>query len=65
MIGVQVELTVCENHGHCVLAAPDLFAFDDDEVLTFVADPPEHREAAVRAAAAACPVRAITLKDGS
>lgn len=65
MIGVQVELAVCENHSQCVLAAPDLFAFDDDEVLTFVTDPPEHRAADVRAAAAACPVRAITLTDGS
>lgn len=65
MIGVQVDLAICENHGQCVLAAPDVFAFDDEELLTYVTEPPEPREAAVRAAAATCPVRAIMLTDGS
>jgi ferredoxin len=61
MIGVSVDLAICENHGQCVFAAPEVFAFDDDEVLIYDASPPAGAEASLRAAAAACPVRAITL----
>jgi ferredoxin len=61
MIGVSVDLTICENHGQCVLAAPEVFAFDDDEQLVYDASPPAGLEDKLRAAAAACPVRAITL----
>jgi ferredoxin len=61
---VEVDLAVCENHGQCVFAAPEVFAFDDDERLTYVPEPAADLTAAVRAAAAACPVRAITLIEG-
>ncbi|GAB2634395.1 ferredoxin [Kribbella swartbergensis] len=58
---VEVDRAVCENHGQCVFAAPEVFAFDDDEQLTYVAEPTANLTADVRAAAAACPVRAIAL----
>ncbi|ADB32962.1 protein of unknown function DUF1271 [Kribbella flavida DSM 17836] len=61
---VEVDLAVCENHGQCVFAAPEVFAFDDDERLTYVAEPAAELSTAVRAAAASCPVRAITLVEG-
>lgn len=61
MIRVSVDLSTCENHGQCVFAAPEIFAFDDDEQLTYVAEPPAGFDDKIRAAAAACPVRAITL----
>jgi ferredoxin len=60
---VEVDLATCENHGQCVFAAPAVFAFDDDEQLTYEADPATEHAEAVRAAAASCPVRAITLVE--
>ncbi|GAA1620394.1 ferredoxin [Kribbella sancticallisti] len=60
---VEVDLAVCENHGQCVFAAPEVFAFDDDERLAYVAEPAAELATAVRSAAAACPVRAITLVE--
>jgi ferredoxin len=60
---VEVDRALCENHGQCVFAAPEVFAFDDDEELTYVANPAAGQAAAVRAATAACPVRAITLLE--
>lgn len=60
---VEVDLARCENHGQCVFAAPEVFAFDDDERLTFVPDPAAEVSDAVRSAAGACPVRAITLVE--
>ncbi|GIJ30761.1 hypothetical protein Vqi01_59230 [Micromonospora qiuiae] len=42
-------------------AAPEVFAFDEDEILTYQPEPPESQHDKVRAAVAACPVRAIRL----
>lgn len=58
---VSVDRDLCQNHGQCVYAAPDVFAFDDDEELVYDPTPAAELQAAVLAAAAACPVRAITL----
>ncbi|SCL44662.1 Ferredoxin [Micromonospora citrea] len=58
---VTVDLDLCQNHGQCVYAAPEVFAFDEDEVLTYEPEPPRSRHDQVRAAVAACPVRAIRL----
>ncbi|MEU4392716.1 ferredoxin [Kribbella sp. NPDC023855] len=60
---IEVDRATCENHGQCVFAAPEVFAFDDDEQLTYDAHPATGLAEAVRAAAAACPVRAITLVE--
>ena len=57
---VEVDRGLCQNHGQCVFAAPDVFAFDDDEVLVYDPAPPPSQDGHVEAAAAACPVRAIT-----
>lgn len=59
-VRVEVDRALCDNHGQCVYAAPAAFAFDDEQ-LRHTPDPdPEHLPA-VQAAAAACPVRAITV----
>ncbi|GAA1578552.1 ferredoxin [Kribbella sancticallisti] len=63
-MGVAVDLGLCQNHGQCVFAAPEVFAFDDDEQLTYVAEPSAAFDAAVRTAAASCPVRAISVSEG-
>lgn len=58
---VAVDRGLCQNHGQCVYAAPQVFAFDDNEELVYDPAPAAEHQQAVQAAAAACPVRAITL----
>lgn len=60
---VRVDLDVCQGHGECCRAAPDLFSLDEDLVLTWEAHPGEDRRADVEYAAEACPVHAITVED--
>ncbi|MCI0384329.1 ferredoxin [Streptomyces sp. CNQ085] len=60
---IHVDMNRCESHGQCVFAAPDHFSFDEDDTLLVVGEVPEDEEvrAAVREAAASCPVRAVSL----
>ncbi|KAA9160527.1 ferredoxin [Amycolatopsis acidicola] len=60
---VKVDMDVCEDHGQCVFAAPDIFEFDDNDVLVWNESPGEQSRDAVRFAATSCPVRAITIED--
>ena len=64
-LDVVVDRALCQDHGQCVYAAPEVFAFDDDEVLGYDAAPPGEQAAQVAAAALACPVRAITWSAGA
>lgn len=60
---ISVDYTLCEGHGQCLMAAPELFDLPDgvDQVVVLDADPPESaRDRAVRAAAM-CPAQAITV----
>lgn len=38
---ICVDLEKCKLHGQCIIAAPDLFAFDADGKLTWVQSPGE------------------------
>lgn len=62
---VIVDTRRCELHGECVMAAPDLFAIDDDkESVTLLNDQPgEGLRSAVEEAAMMCPVSAIRIED--
>jgi ferredoxin len=58
---IAVDMDLCQNHGQCVFAAPEIFSFDDDENLLYEENPdPALREQAGRAEAA-CPVRAVVV----
>jgi ferredoxin len=60
----QVEATQdeCVGSGHCVFAAPDLFALGDDGVVEVVrSEPPSDRLDAAVAAVRGCPASAIRL----
>ena len=50
--------------GNCVFQAPGAFALDDDGIATVV-DPEAAPEESVRAAAARCPSKAITVTPPS
>lgn len=62
---VVVDRALCQNHGQCVYAAPEVFSFDDDEELVYDAAPPGDQAPHVAAAALVCPVRAITWSAGT
>ena len=60
---ILVDRGKCCGHARCNAKAPDLFALDD---LGYVSvdelEVPEGEEGSARAAAAACPERAITVR---
>jgi ferredoxin len=58
---IHVDLDLCQSHGQCVFAAPDVFSFDEDDQLHYVPSVDESRREAMIRAAEACPVRAITI----
>ncbi len=62
---VIVDTGRCELHGECVMAAPDVFAIEDDDEWVTVLDahPGEHLRSAVEEAAMMCPVAAIRIED--
>lgn len=60
-MAVQVDLTKCVGFGQCCFAAPDVFWMKGQEVLEYSAVVGADRADQVTAAAAACPVQAITL----
>jgi ferredoxin len=59
---VIVDLDVCEYHGQCAIAAPDVFELKDESTLVWVAEPDESLRGDVEEAADACPTQAITLE---
>ncbi|EHR52656.1 ferredoxin [Saccharomonospora marina XMU15] len=60
---IHVDMDLCQSHGQCVFASPEVFSFDDDDNLVHAQTPDETLRDAVVRAAAACPVRAIRI-DG-
>ena len=59
---VHVDMNLCQSHGECVIAAPDVFELGDDDVLVWQEDVPEERRAAVQEAVNACPMAAIRIE---
>ncbi len=62
---VTADYDLCEGHGQCLLAAPDVFDLPDgaDKVVVLNADPPESDREAVVRAAAMCPAQALHVDD--
>ncbi|MER6217826.1 ferredoxin [Streptomyces sp. NPDC048387] len=63
---ISVDRDVCIGAGQCVLTAPEVFTQDDDglsEVLPGRED--GHGSPLVREASRACPVSAITVREGA
>jgi ferredoxin len=63
-VNIEVDMDLCDSHGQCVFAAPDVFSFDEDDYLGYDATPDDSRRAAVAKAVASCPVRAIRIVEG-
>lgn len=62
---VTVDFDLCEGHGQCVMAAPEVFRIPDgaDQVTLLDHDPPDGLRDKVEDAAARCPVLAIQVED--
>lgn len=60
---VNVDYGLCEGHGQCLLAAPDVFDLPDEseQVVVLSPDVPEADRAAVVRAAAMCPAQALSV----
>jgi ferredoxin len=63
VIRVVVDRDVCQNHGQCVFAAPQVFELDDDGELVQLQDEVgEDLRDNVEEAADVCPTQAITIE---
>lgn len=62
---ITVDYDLCEGHGQCILAAPEVFDLPDDseQVVLLNPDPPPVAHAAVIQAAAMCPAQALRIED--
>lgn len=62
---VIVELDVCQAHGDCVVAAPEIFDLgeEDDAVTVLQPEPPEELRAVAERAMNDCPVTAIRIEE--
>lgn len=58
---VIVDRSVCQNHGQCAIAAPDVFDLDDNDELVYEPDPSDEYAQDVEDASDVCPVQAITI----
>lgn len=58
---INVDMDLCDVHGQCVFAAPDVFEMDDIGDLVYDAHPDEAQRPKVEAAVRLCPVQAITI----
>lgn len=61
---VDIDETLCNGYGNCVVAAPDVFDLDVGTNIAVVqpGHPVDGDGPALREAAADCPVRAIALR---
>ena len=63
MIKVVVDRDVCQDHGQCVFAAPQVFELDEEGKLVVLQDEvDESLRDVVEEAADVCPVQAITIE---
>jgi ferredoxin len=60
---VRVDRNLCQDHGQCAIAAPDVFQMDDDGKLVYDPEPEDALRDEVEEAADVCPVQAIFIDD--
>jgi ferredoxin len=58
---VIVDMDLCDGHGQCEFAAPNVFQMDDEGELQYDAHPDPSERARVEQAIRVCPVQAIRL----
>ncbi len=61
---VTVDLSLCQDHGQCAIAAPDVFEINDEGKLSYDGSPDDSMLDYVEEAADVCPVQAILVGEG-
>lgn len=59
---IHVDLEKCQQHGQCVIAAPQLFSFGADGRLQWPVEADHSQRADAESAADACPEQAIVIE---
>jgi ferredoxin len=60
---INVDMSRCQDHGQCAIAAPDVFRINDEGRLEYESTADDSLLDEVEEAADVCPVQAITLLD--
>lgn len=60
---VYVDRTLCDNHGQCAIAAPDVFRINDEGILEYDELVEEGQRSDVEDAIDVCPVQAILIQE--
>jgi ferredoxin len=60
---VLVDMNLCQSHGECVVAAPEVFELGDDDVLRWEEDVGDELRDKVEDAVERCPMMAIRIED--
>jgi ferredoxin len=60
---INVDLSRCQDHGQCAIAAPDVFQINDEGKLEYRGEADESQHFEVEEASDVCPVQAIELQD--
>jgi len=60
---IVVDMNVCQDHGQCVFAAPEIFSLDDNGHLVYQSDVDEAFREKAEDAADVCPLQAIIVED--
>lgn len=60
---VIVDLALCQDHGQCAIAAPEVFQINDEGRLEYDGAPDGSMREYVEEAADVCPVQAILIED--
>lgn len=58
---VTVDRALCQDHGQCAIAAPDVFTINDEGTLEYDGTPDNSMLEYVEEAADVCPVQAILI----
>jgi ferredoxin len=64
-VRIIANLETCQGYANCVIEAPDVFDIDETsaKVIVLQATPTPDLVEDVRRAAAACPVKALTIEE--
>lgn len=60
---VIVDLNLCQDHGQCVFAAPEVFSLDEAGHIKWVEHPDDSLRVKIEDAADVCPMQAIFIED--
>jgi ferredoxin len=60
---VRIDRLLCVGFGDCIDVAPELWAFDDDGIVTFIEPTPEIGGDRLIASCDACPVDALSVHE--